>query len=86
MPKNKSQLFSKADLEIKPFDAADHLTTSARIFGYLEEVLATSDPDDPNEAAIIRHALEVALRAYVRGSRRRKAAEPVDRPGVAGDS
>lgn len=48
---------SAADLEIKPFDAADYLTSPARIAGFLEEAIATGDP------AVIQHALGAIARA-----------------------
>ena len=63
MPKTK-RLFTKADLKIEPFDEADYLTNPARILGYLNEVIATGNPGDPGEAAIIQHALGAAARAH----------------------
>ena len=62
MPKTK-RLFTKADLKIEPFDEADYLTSPARIIGYLNEVIATGNPGDPGEAAIIQHALGAVARA-----------------------
>jgi probable addiction module antidote protein len=63
MPKTK-RLFTKADFKIEPFDEADYLTSPARIIGYLNEVIATGNPGDPGEAAIIQHALGAVARAH----------------------
>jgi len=58
MPAKTKKLFSAADLKIKPFDAADYLTTPARIKGFLNEVIESGEP------AAIQHALGVAARAH----------------------
>ena len=64
MVHQKTKRFSKADLEIKPFDAADYLTNPAMILGYLNEIIATGKPGGVGEAAIIQHALGVAARTH----------------------
>jgi probable addiction module antidote protein len=54
--KTKPKLFSAADPEIRPFDAADDLTTPELIEGYLNEAIATGDPH------LVQKALGIAAR------------------------
>jgi len=58
MTKSKTtRPFTAADLKIKPFDAADYLTSPEMSTGFLKEVMATGEP------AAIQKALGAAARA-----------------------
>jgi probable addiction module antidote protein len=58
MTKSKTtRPFTAADLKIKPFDAADYLTSPEMITGFLKEAMATGEP------AAIQKALGAAARA-----------------------